>query len=375
MTFFIPTLQGLVERARLSLRAYLKGTDAYIWPNNMAVAAKVMAGVGAEITMFAADIRKQMFALTADGEWLVMHGTQVGLAKRPAAPAGGPIALTVPAAVSVDAGAVFARADGFRYLAVAAASQPGAGTLTIIAVAAADGKAGNAIAGTSLAIVSGVTGSASAAVGTGGIVAGDDIEEDGEPFTSDLGTFRGRILFKKANPPHGGAPSDYVMWGTQVSGVTRVYVERRWIGAGTVRVFVLMDDRYVDGIPSAADVQRVQDYIELVAPASSSVTVSAPIKKPIDIVIKDLSPNTVTMQQAILTELRAAFGRLSAVAGNDTEHDGMPYLASAQSFSREWIGQAISNTAGHKRHILLQPSADTPLVSGEIATVGTVSFT
>jgi uncharacterized phage protein gp47/JayE len=375
MSFALPTLAALAEMARKSLRSYLKGTDAWIWPNNMAVAAKVMAGVGSEIMGFADYISRQKFALTADGDNLALHGAEVGLTKRPASPAGGKVTLTVPVAVTVDLGAVFTRGDGFRYLASAATSLAGAGTLDVDVIASVDGKAGNAIAATPLVITSGVTGVATAAVGSDGIVAGDDIEDDGEPFTSDLSTFRGRILFRKRNPPHGGAPADYVQWALSVSGVTRVYVERRWIGAGTVRVFVMMDDRYPDGIPSVADIARVQDYIDIVAPAGAAVTVAAPIGVPVPVIINSLSPNSTGVQQAIIAELGAAFRRLSAVAGNDTEHDGMPYLATAQSFSREWIGQAISNAAGQKRHVLLAPPADSPLVSGQIATLGDVSFT
>lgn len=374
MSFTLPDLTGLVEKARKSLRAYLKGTDAWIWPNNMAVAAKVMGGLGSEITGFASYISRQKFALTADGENLDLHGAEIGLTRRPAGPSSGPATLSAPAAITVDAGAVFARGDGFRYRASAAASLAGAGSLDIDIIANTDGKAGRAAAGTPLTIISGVTGSATAEIGAGGIIDGDDDEEDGAPYTTDLATFRGRILFRKRNAPHGGAPPDYVMWGTEVSGVTRIFVERKWIGAGTVRVFVLMDDRYADGIPSVADVARVADHIDLLAPAGASVTTAAPTGVPVDVTIASLQPNNATVQQAIRAELAAAFRRLSAVAGNDTAHDGMPYLATPQSFSREWVSQAVSNAAGQKRHVLLAPSGDTPLATGELATLGTVSF-
>lgn len=375
LSFSIPTLAGLVEMARKSLRSYLKGTDAWIWPNNMAVAAKVMGGIGSEIMGFAANIRRDMFALTAVGDALESHGAQIGIVRRPAAPASGPVTLTVPGAVTVAAGAIFTRGDGFRYAAATATSLPGAGTLTVDVIAVTDGKAGNAIEGAPLTITSGVTGTATAAVGSGGIAEGEEVEEDGEAYTSDLATLRGRVLFRKRNPPHGGAPSDYVLWGTSVSGVTRIFVERRWIGAGSVRVFVLMDERYPDGIPSPADVGRVDDVIQLLAPAGAAVTTSAPVAVPVNVVINSLQPNTADVQQAVRAELADAFRRLSAVAGNDTAHDGMPYLATAQTFSREWIGQAISNAAGSKRHILVQPPGDIALTTGQIATLGTVTFT
>jgi len=70
----------------------------------------------------------------------------------------------------------------------------------------------------------GVTGDAATtatfAVDSNGLMGG----LDGEPYTTDLANFRGRILFRKRNPPFGGSPADYVQWCTNVIGVTRVFV-------------------------------------------------------------------------------------------------------------------------------------------------------
>jgi uncharacterized phage protein gp47/JayE len=374
MPFAIPTLGDLVERSRRSFRAYLPGTDAWLWPNNIGPTAKVIGGMTFEVFGFADYIAKQKFALTADGENLDRHGQEVGISRKTTAPAYGTVTLTAAGALTVSAGAIFQRGDGVQYRALTGSALLGAGTLDTRVVATTDGKAANAIAGTALEIVSGVTGDATAAVGGAEIIGGAEVEPDGPLYTLDVGTFRGRILFRKRNPPHGGAASDYVLWATAVSGVTRVYVERLWNGTGTVRVFVLMDDLYADGIPPPSEIARVADYIETVRPSGALVTVSAPSAVVVNITVAGLSPNTTTVREAVLAELREAFRRLSRVAGADTPHGGMPFLAVPTSFSRSWIWQAVANATGEERHSITVPSGDVALSSGQMATLGTVTF-
>ena len=60
--FALPTLKNLMELTRQSFRANLKGSDAYVWPNNVYASAKVMAGSIFEVFGFAAYIEKQIFA-------------------------------------------------------------------------------------------------------------------------------------------------------------------------------------------------------------------------------------------------------------------------------------------------------------------------
>lgn len=372
----IPTLADLANRARMAFRKNLKGSDAWLWPNNVSPSAKVIAGTGYEIFGFADYVSKQKFALTADGEHLDMHGQEVGLARKPARNAEGSPAITLATAgdCSVAAGAIFQRGDGAQYRATTTVSRLGAGVLDVPAVAVAAGIAGNAIGGTALDIVSGVTGDATAEIVADGIVGGADVEQDGAPFTTDLATFRGRILFRKRNPPHGGAPADYVTWCAEVPGVTRVFVERRWSGVGTVRVFPFMDGLYANGIPDTAGLALVRDYLEIVAPAGAVVTVDAASAVSVDLTVTGFSPNTTMVQEAALTELRAAFLRLARVAGIDDEISGLPFLAYPTSFSRSWLWQAIANATGETRHVLASPTDDVAQTAGQIPVLGTVSF-
>lgn len=369
MSFALPTLQDLLDRARKAFRTTLPGSDAWIWPNNIGPTAKVIAGAVFEVFGFAAYISKMIFAHTApDLETLKKHAAEFGMAQRPAYPAAGKITFTSSGNLSVIVGAILSRTDGFQYIAASAASKSGAGTLDIPVSALADGASGNTPAGTPLQIVSGVTdaaGDASVAV-SADIIGGADVE--------DIETFRSRILFRKRYPPHGGSASDYVQWASDVIGVTRVFVERLWAGAGSVRVFVLMDDLYADGIPPIDAVARVADYIETLRPAGALVTVAAPSRVVVNVQISGLSPNTAAVQEAVTVSLREAFSRLSRVAGTDTPHGGMPFLATPAAFSRSWVWQAIANATGEESHVLVSPTADVALSAGQIATLGTVTF-
>ena len=367
--YALPTLKDLTERTRQSFRAYLKGSDAWLWPNNIYASAKVIAGKTFELFGFAAYIQKQMFAHTApDLESLLLHGNEFGISLKPAAPAEGFAVFTGDVAFEVSTGAILERTDGVQFSVTAGGVSSSPGTLELPIVSVVDGIAGNAEGGTPLTIISGVdVDTVTAEIGSGGTVLGAEVE--------DIESYRERILFRKRNPPHGGSASDYVIWASEVSGVTRVYVERLWAGSGTVRVFPLFDDSYADGIPNSSDLQRVRDHIASLQPAGASVAIYAPTPVVVDIVIEDLLPLTVAVKEAVLAELRDMFKRQSRPAGVDTSHPGMPFLAYPTTFSRSWVWQAVANATGEQSHKITSPAADVALTAGQMATLGTVTFT
>lgn len=370
--YAIPSLKDLADRARQAFRTYLPGSDAWIWPNNVYASAKVVAGMTFEVFGFASYISRMIFASTApDIETLRLHGNEYGIPQRPAAPAVGNITFTTTdTALTVSTSAILTRGDGVQYIIEVGGAITAPGTLQLPATALVDGKASNAIEGTPLTITSGLlVGSSSlttAAIVAGDMTAGDDVE--------DIEAYRARILFRKRNPPHGGSAADYVIWASQVSGVSRVFVERLWNGAGTVRVFPIMDDLFADGIADAAAIDRVHQHLLSVCPAGVILTTSAPVARPIAVVVQNLTPNTTAVQEEVRNELRAAFRRLGRASGNDTQHGGMPFLAVPATFSRSWVWQTIANATGEDSHILLNPAADTVISPGQMATLGPVTF-
>jgi hypothetical protein len=180
---------------------------------------------------------------------------------------------STPGAYSVAVAALFRRADGIEYTALAGGSIGTAGTLNVEVVAVTDGAPRR-------------DGRHAARHGFGlhrrqhrhrrrrgaaAFVAGVDIEDDE--------SFRARILFRKRNPPHGGSAGRLCDVGRQVAGVSfyldrpTVFVERLWRGPGTVRVFPLMFDLYANGIPQAGRSRARADISRRCAPAGADVTV------------------------------------------------------------------------------------------------------
>jgi uncharacterized phage protein gp47/JayE len=135
-----------------------------------------------------------------------------------------------------------------------------------------------------------------------------------------------------------------------------------------------MDGLFTNGIPDSAAIARVRDYLDQVAPAGAAVTVAAPAPVTVNLTVTGLSPDNTTVREAVLNELRAAFLRLSRVAGDDAEIGGLPFLAYPTSFSRSWLWQAIANASGERRHVLTVPADDVALTAGQIAVLGSVSF-
>jgi uncharacterized phage protein gp47/JayE len=375
--FAIPSLGDLVTRLRQAFRAELPGTDAWLWPNNVGPSAKVFGGGLAELFGRLYYVGKQAFVLTADENYLPLHGQQYGIPRLPAAPAGGNVVITAADAINVPSGTPFQRSDGALFLSTAAGALASAGTLTVPVIAALPGSAGLSQPATPVAMLfsspSPPTGpgadTATAEVDGNGLVGGADLE--------GIESWRSRILFRLRNPPHGGAPADYVMWArNSVPGVTRVYVERQHAGPGTVRVFPLFDDLFAStgGIADAGHIDAVAAAIAALAPAGAQVTVAAPNPLVIPVTVSGLTPNTIPVQQAVQAELADTFRRLGQVAGIDPGVASLPFLATVFSMASIWIDQAVANATGDKRAVVVSPLADVPIPDGYLPVLGTVSF-
>lgn len=357
MPWPIPTPSDIAARLRAGFDGALSGALARLWPNNVAVSAKVFGGGISEVYDYQVWIKEQIFTRTCAEEVLEDHGADIGLPIREAAAATGFVIGTVSAATAIAAGTIVTRGDGRSYSVVADVGTPGPGDIAIQVMAVDPGAGGVALPGTVMT-VSGVT---DAAVDGAGITGGADRES--------FDSYRERLLFFKAYRPGHARPSDYVIWASEVSGVSRVFVERRPYGPGTVRVFPLFDGIYENGIPPAGEVARVQSHLDVAgASGVADIIVQAAVSQPVPIEIDELKPNLVGVRNVIRDELRATFRRRGVVAGADTPHPAMPFLATPQSFSRSWIGQAIANAAGEDRHDLILPAGNATVAAGSIAT-------
>lgn len=359
MPFRIPTLAELAQRTANAFRANLKGSDARLWPNNVAVSAKVIAGAVWEPFAFLEYISRQMFAHTAEGAWLERHAYDYGMARLAATFAEGKVTISGDPNVSVPAGIVLQRADGVQYEAITGGTTDGFGVAEVTVRCLTAGKTGNAAEGVVLTLTAPVDRLQSEhEVGAAGIGLGADLESDE--------SLRQRVLHRKRYPPHGGAAFDYVRWAREINGVTRVYVDpvTATNGRTTVGVWFLMDDTYANGIPQVADVAAVRDYIETVRPAGAIVQVAAPVPDTIDITISGLSPDSTAIRDAIQAELADLFRRNARVST----------LTEPYTLYRSKLIEAISAAAGEDHHTLTSPADDVAVETGHIPVLGTVTF-
>lgn len=373
--FPIPDLDTCVQGARSAFNAAMSGINAWLWPNNIGPTAKVLGGEQWEVYNRLDFVGSQAFVLFSKGKYLDYHGAEFNLPRKVATASTGNVALTATDVLSIASTAQFSRGDGVIFSATSSASLLGPGTVNVPVIGPA-GQSSNTQAGAPMTVLSGVTGagavSATAAVDSNGLAGGADIEADGPIKTSDLQYYRGRVLFRKRNPPMGGAPSDYVLWAGAVPGVTRVFVEPLFSGPGTVRVFPLFDGLFPGGVPDSAHVMLVEAALDPVLPAAASVTVAAATPQPINVLVSNLNPSTSAAQASVLAELADTFQRLGQVAGIANPNPALPFLATPFTFLALWIEQAVANAEGVIGADVTV--SDTPIAIGSIPVLGTVTF-
>lgn len=358
MAITVPTLDETIGRAYNSFRTNLKGSDAWLWPNNVNASAKVLGATVHPAWRHQAWILRQAFAHLAEGIWLDRHADEWGLSRKEANFASGKVSLTGTTGTVVPIGLEFQRSDGARYEIISGTTlASGTGTVTVRGLDA--GKAGNTLAGAEMTLTAAYSGlDSAAAVHADGIGLGADTESDE--------SLRARILFRKQFKPAAGAAHDYVRWASEQPGVTRVYVdpitpanERTSVG-----IWFLMDETYPNGIPQAADVSAMEAYLDTLRPAGALIEVGLAVADPLAITITGLSPSSIAVQDAVTAELQAMFRRDAAVST----------VTSPATLHHSRISEAISYATGEHHHKLTVPSADVTPAAGHIATLGSITF-
>jgi uncharacterized phage protein gp47/JayE len=361
MTFVVPKLLELSQRARLTIVNAMEGATIDLWPNLNVILAKILALISKEWHLRLAFLYRQIFASTANEAWLARHGFELGMSRISAKVATGFITVDCPAGTVVPYGVIYRRDDGvlFRTRTSAIATGPGTG-LEVEAVEA--GAAGNTNAGQPLRLVdTGLIGGLSelATVWSAGLGGGAEAEA--------VESFRQRILERKRNPPQGGSATDWIRWVKESSGaISRVFVDSFLGDSREVWITFTRSDRQ-DGIPSAADVAAVQAYVAdpVRRPVTARVSVVRPEPQLVNIVISSLDADSPATREAIEAELRAMF--------TDRVAPALPH----QSFIlwRAWISEAISRAIGENRHVLVQPATDLVYTTGgHMPVLGTISY-
>lgn len=303
-----PTLQELVSRVEGDFSTQLFGSAAPLRRGVLSVLARVWAGAVYLLHLYLDWIYSQGFAHLASGDQLDRHGQEVGIYRKAPTYATGTIAFTGTAGTFIPQGTLIQDAtDATEYQTTADATIGSYGSVDVVATALEAGAAGDRDAGTVLSLVSPITGVDADAITAAGLSGGSDLEADED--------YRARILYKKRNPPQGGAISDYIGWATSVSPVTDAWAFPYWPEANSVLIRVA---NYNADPPtlSSIEVDRVRDY--LLSPDRKPLTADVRVSSIATAVVAmtmRIRPNTPTTQEGIRTELIAFFRSSGAPSG------------------------------------------------------------
>ena len=257
--------------------------------------------------------------------------------------------------------------DTFEYQAAGSPATPATGailaaaTFAGVSIEADDfGADFNLAAGESLTLQSPIVGVDDTLVTDYGQVSGGLDQE------SDL-SLRDRMLSRIQNPVAQFNTAAITEAAKVVSGVTRVFVESITPAIGQVTVYFMRDDD-IDPIPSGAEVAKVRTEIEAILPANTDTLdlfVSAPTAVVVPFTFTALTPNTSTMRTAIDANLRQFFDESTTVGVNIDED---AYRAAIFNTVDTVTGEVVLTFT------LSTPTTDITIASGEIGTLGTVTY-
>lgn len=350
-----PTLPQLISRTVADMQSRLPGSDPLKRFSVLGALAHAMAyglhGLYGLLDYFA----RQSNPATATGRYLELWASVwLDVPRLAATPAVGSVDITGTAGAAVPIGLQFQSSAGIEYATTETAAIGEDGTVTILVRATSDGADTNLPVAALLNLINPTVGIDSQAyVGSGSLSGGADAEDDER--------LRARLVQRIQNPPHGGAQHDYERWALEVAAVERQWVVPLYSGDGTVRVWIGEADYAGADLASASLVDQTQAYIESPArkPVTANVTVAAPSRVPVDIDIT-AAPQGPAVYAAIRAELAQVFERDAAPEGQIL-------------ISR--LREAVSIAAGESDNQINAPTANVQAGTGEILTLGTVTFT
>lgn len=349
MAFNRPTLTAIIDRVAADIESRLPGADARLRRSNLSVLARAEAGVAHGLYGYVDFIARQVIIDTADTEYLERWSTIWGIGRKGAIAAAGTVQFTGSNTTVIPAGVLLQRADGAEFETTAAGTIAG-GVATIAVQARVEGEDGNTGAGTQLALAAQILGVGGVAtVSAGGLVGGTETEPDAE--------LRGRLLDRIRRPPQGGAQDDYATWALEVPGVTRAWVFPLHLGAGTVGVFFVRDGDE-DIFPDVDEVAEVDAYIQARRPVTAEVYVMAPTPTPVDITLSVVPPSA-EVRAAVEAELKDLFNR-------EAEPGGTLLISH--------LREAVSLATGETDHVITVPAGDVAAGTGEMLTLGVVTW-
>ncbi|WP_392563195.1 baseplate J/gp47 family protein (plasmid) [Orbus sturtevantii] len=377
MPFKRKTLSELQSIVTSDIENGQKDIGSLLRFSNMRVIGNTVAGMSHLQYGYLDYIAKQATPYTATDEYLAAWGATRKIFRYP------PTAATCKkvlfegkAGVSIQKGTKLNRSDGYQYtvdngLTINSNGESYASITAVLKDPFDDitcgGKDGNIDAGTLLTFDEPITGLSNQVTTIDPITGGSDVENEED--------FRSRVLHRYQNTPQGGSNDDYISWALSIPGVTRAWIKRRIIGVGSVGVYFMMDGNSNNGFPvgsdgisnkedwgaykATGDQLTVANYIYDFQPVTALVWVCSPIAKKINFEIRGIS----SASDSVKKELHQA---IENVFFSEGELAGMINLSS--------IIKAISNVDGTNGFILNTPNSNISLGTGELPSIGVISY-
>ncbi|MCV4343107.1 baseplate J/gp47 family protein [Pseudomonas capsici] len=340
MPFETPTLPALVSRIQVDM------ADEALRQSDARVLSRAHSGAAYGLYGYQRWIADQILPDTADDETLERQAVlRLRQPRNAAQPASGSVRFTAAAGAVLDADTVLQFSDGRAYRVTQGLTTVAGNNVTTVEAVEA-GILGNADSGLVMTAVQPIEGIDSSftvlADGLSGGTAQESIE-----------SLRSRVVRSYRVIPHGGNQDDYVTWAQEVPGVTRAWCVRRYMGPGTVAVFVMRDND-VNPIPDVEQLEQVGAYIELLRPVTSELYVLAPVQKPVIYSI-NLMPDTSVVRSAVEAQLLDLHNREAGLG---------------ETLLLTHIAEAISGATGETDHVLLSPVANVQAAGNELLTFG-----
>lgn len=364
MAFTRPTLQQIYDRAKTDITSGL-GLTTLLLRSFLKVIAAALSGASHTLHGYITYALKQLFADTAEGNFLIRWGTLFGINQLTATFTELEIEITgLNGTVVAAETTVFQRSDGVEYKVKDEVTIGVGGSVTATVIAVEAGDEANIDDGSIITLTSPQSGVDSDAEVQSTIIEGDDPEDP-----EDLRT---RLLERMQNPPAGGTVADYIAFAKTVVGVTRVWVLPGYLGQGTVAL-TFVEDGEDPIIPSGPKVTEVQNAVEELMPIEATLYVFAPIAAPINPTIS-ISPNTLAVRNAITAELQDLIFREAQVRKAIDPAQVSQAVEYTGKIPLSKFNEAISIASGENDHILVSPSETPQPSEGGILTLGTITF-
>ena len=355
-----PSIKTLIERIQSDIESRLPGSSARLRFSVLNVISKVLAGVAHGLYGFLNWIADQILPDTMDESRLRRYGKIFGVSYLSKAKAAGVLTATGTDGSVIDVGEEWQRSDGLTYIVTETATLLN-GTAAVNVQAGDYGSIYNADAGTTLSLVSPITGvNPDAAATSAGITGGMD--------DMDIELYRSRVIERLSTFYTGANAAVYKKWAEEIDGVTRVWIYEATPSPGSVTVLFVCDNQTGSIVPDSSKIAEVTAYLEehtdpitgqtVGRGVNVTLVVAGPLEQAVNMTIGPL-PDTVSIRAAIQAELDDFFERETSPGG-------------AVPISK--IRAAISNAAGVNNYLLTTPSVDISVAEGHIAVLGEITW-